>query len=439
MIQHNLIQTDYGYYCKICRWKWRSPPTSGCPGVQRFGRWVDIPNHLKTKSELFKAGLKPGDNLGPDGCLYPPTDRHPRYWLYDARQAIPKHKQPANLGEDLAIEKAIAIEAKRLWENKEIYTETYKTALISALPMVRAKFISFKAKAQVTNLPGEFSCIEIETSKSLPTHIKAIEFTRKFLEQLLCQGIPNRTLDRENLHEYLRQWGSGFIRLQDSEAGFYVRVNQNLLTVEYKTYRTAGMPTVAQTTSLPTYQNDLAKPNINYWSWSKSPESWQFCPELTALLTLPEPNPLVRLVLEALPEGKDPFFNPEKSNPSSKLNFSSFAKRGKFALRADKSLIRNAFIEWHKTAQLKLGIAPLNQIYQVVYGASWELIEEILTPSSGEWWEVLGVTPDASKDDVKKAYRSLLGMFHPDINKSVGSHERAVAINRAYEQYEETH
>ncbi len=438
MTNHNLIQTDYGCYCTICHWKWRSIPTSRCPGVHRFGRWVDIPNHLKTKSELFKAGLKPGDNLGPDGCLYPPIDRHPRYWLYDERQAIPKHKQPSNFGEDLAIEKAIAIEAKRLWENKEVYTETYKTAVISALPMVRAKFISFKAKAQVTHIPGEFNCIEIETNKSLPTHIKAIEFTRQFLEQLLLQGVPNRTLDRENLHEYLRQWGSGFIRLQDSGSGFYIRVNHNLLTVENKNYYATVMPRVEQATK-PTYKNDLAKPNINYWSWLSSPESLQVCPELTALLTLPEPNSLVRLVLEVLPEGKDPFFDPEKSFPSSKINFDSFSKRGKYALRADKYLIRNAFIEWHNTAKLELGIAPLNQIYQVVYGAAWGLIEEILTPSSGEWWEVLGVTPNASKDDVKKAYRSLLGIFHPDINKSVGAHERAVAINRAYEQYEKKH
>ena len=121
MTKHNLIPTDYGCYCKICHWKWRSLPTSPCPGVHRFGRWVDIPSYLKTKSELYKAGLKPGDNLGPDGCLYPPSDRHPRYWLYDERQAIPKHQQTANSGEDLAIEKAIALEAKRLWQNKEIY------------------------------------------------------------------------------------------------------------------------------------------------------------------------------------------------------------------------------------------------------------------------------------------------------------------------------
>src|SRR3712207_8937322 len=41
----------------------------------------------------------------------------------------------------------------------------------------------------------------------------------------------------------------------------------------------------------------------------------------------------------------------------------------------------------------QLGIGTLKSIYQVVYGASWNLIQEILTPVSGEWWEVLGVKP----------------------------------------------
>ena len=438
MTKHNLTKTDYGCYCTSCRWKWRTPPTSGCPGVPRFGRWVDVPDYLKTKSELFKAGLKPRENLGPDGCLQPQNDKYPRYWLYDARQAIPKHKPTSDTGEDLAKERAIAYEAKRLWESKQVYTETYKGTAISALPLVRAKFISFKARAQVSGLPGEFDCVEVETNRSLATHIQAVQFTREFLDQLLKQGVPNRTLDRENLHEYLRQWGSGLIRLQDSGAGFYIRVNCDSLKVESNDFWDVGAPTTAQKTGLfSPYTSLLAKPNINYWSWSSHPESQQVCPELTLLLTLPEPNPSVRQVLEALPEGKDPFFEPEKNSHHSRLNFSTFSTRGRFALREDKYKLRSAFIEWHEAAQSQLGIEPLNRIYQVVYGTSWELIEEILTPSSGEWWEVLGVKPNASKAEVKKAYRRLVGMFHPDINKSVKAHERVVAINRAYEQYQE--
>ncbi len=439
MTQHNLIKTDYGCYCKICQWKWRTPPTDRCPGVPRFGRWTGVPDYLKTKSELFKAGLKPRDNLGPDGCLQSAGDKFPRYWLYDERQAIPKHKPTAEVGKDVAQERAIASEAKRLWENKQTYIEKYKGALITALPLVRAKFISFKARAQISGIPGEFNHVEVETNRSSATHINAIEVTREFLDQLLKQGVPNRTLDRENLHEYLRQWGSGFIRLQDSGAGFYIRVNCEPLKLdEHKVFWDVEAPTPEPTTNLlSTYKDLLVKPNVNYWSWSSHPESRQVCPELTMLLTLPEPNSLVRQVLEALPEGKDPFFDSDKSSYSSRRSFSRFSIRGKFALRDDKYKLRTAFIDWHHVAESQLGSDMLDRIYQVVYGVPWKLIQEILTPSSGEWWEVLGVQPSASKTEVKQAYRRLVGMFHPDINKSEGAHDRAVAINRAYEQYQE--
>jgi hypothetical protein len=67
--------------------------------------------------------------------------------------------------------------------------------------------------------------------------------------------------------------------------------------------------------------------------------------------------------------------------------------------------------------------------------------EQIPTPSfipiDGEWWEVLGVKPDATQAQVKQAYRRLAGLFHPDINKSEEAHDTTVALNRAYEQYRE--
>lgn len=436
MLTHKLIKTDYGCYCTICNWKWRRPPTEQCPGVPRFGRWHDVPDYLKTKSELFKAGLKPRENLGAGGCLQPASDLHPRYWLYDARQAIPKHKQTFEFGEDLAQEKAIASEAKRLWENKENYTETYKGSVITASPLVRAKFISFKAKAQISGIPGEFNHVEVETNKSLPSHIEAIEFTKDFLDQLLKQGVPNHTLDRQNFHDYLRQWGGGFIRLQESGAGFSIRVNFSPFQSEYQavsTTKTANLKTNLSSS----YNNFLAQPNVNYWSWLHNPAIHNICPELTVLLTLPEPNFLVRQVLEALPEGKNPFFNSDHRASTSPLDASRFSTKGKFALREDKYKLRHAFIDWHYITQSQLGTDILNRIYQIVYGADWELIQEILTPSSGEWWEVLGVQPSASKTEVKKAYRKLLGLFHPDVNKNLDAHEKAVIINRAYEQYQE--
>jgi hypothetical protein len=438
LTKHNLTTTHDGYRCSICHWKWRTPPTSPCPGVHRFARWGDVPEYLKTKNQLLKAGLKPRDNLYPDGCLQPRGDFSLPYWLYDERQAIPMHKQTAPTSENVANARAIASEARRLWEKREIYTETYGGCRIEALPVYRAKFICFKAKAIISGIPGPFNQVEIETSKSLLTHIEAIEVTKEFLAQLFKAGIPNRTQDRENFHQYLRQWGSGLLRLPESDVGFYIRVNVEQQQVENKSAFNFNSPTVAETTnSISVYKNLLAKPNINYWSWAKNSESRQICPELTTLLTLPEPNSLVRQVLEALPEGKDPFYLPEKRGNRSSLDFLDNSLKGKFAERQDKYKLRSAFIEWHIATESQVGTTILKRIYRVVYGVSLQLIEEIIAPNYGEWWEVLGVQPDASKVEVKRAYRQLLGKFHPDINKSEGAHDRSVALNRAYEQYQQ--
>lgn len=48
-------------------------------------------------------------------------------------------------------------------------------------------------------------------------------------------------------------------------------------------------------------------------------------------------------------------------------------------------------------------------------------------------FEVLGIKPGATEDDVKKAYRSLAKKFHPDKNKDAGAEEKFKEISAAYE------
>ena len=50
-----------------------------------------------------------------------------------------------------------------------------------------------------------------------------------------------------------------------------------------------------------------------------------------------------------------------------------------------------------------------------------------------DYYEVLGLSKDASSDDIKKSYRKLAKKYHPDINKEAGAEEKFKEINEAYE------
>ncbi len=49
-----------------------------------------------------------------------------------------------------------------------------------------------------------------------------------------------------------------------------------------------------------------------------------------------------------------------------------------------------------------------------------------------DYYEVLGVTRDANKDQIKDAYRKLALQYHPDRNKEAGAEERFKEISEAY-------
>lgn len=50
-----------------------------------------------------------------------------------------------------------------------------------------------------------------------------------------------------------------------------------------------------------------------------------------------------------------------------------------------------------------------------------------------DYYEILGVKPDASEAEIKASYRKLARKFHPDKNKEAGAEEKFKAINEANE------
>ena len=50
-----------------------------------------------------------------------------------------------------------------------------------------------------------------------------------------------------------------------------------------------------------------------------------------------------------------------------------------------------------------------------------------------DYYEILGVSRDADKEDIKQAYRRLARKYHQDVNKEPGAEDRFKEINRAYE------
>ncbi len=49
------------------------------------------------------------------------------------------------------------------------------------------------------------------------------------------------------------------------------------------------------------------------------------------------------------------------------------------------------------------------------------------------YYQILGVDPQASLEDIKKAFRKKAKMYHPDINKSPDAHNEFVKIHEAYD------
>jgi molecular chaperone DnaJ len=61
------------------------------------------------------------------------------------------------------------------------------------------------------------------------------------------------------------------------------------------------------------------------------------------------------------------------------------------------------------------------------------MVKDRSMASKRDYYEVLGVSRNASDDEIKKAFRRLAKQYHPDANKEAGAEARFIEINEAYE------
>lgn len=48
------------------------------------------------------------------------------------------------------------------------------------------------------------------------------------------------------------------------------------------------------------------------------------------------------------------------------------------------------------------------------------------------YYDILGIEENATERQIKSAYRTLVKMYHPDVNSDPGSHQRFIAVDKAY-------
>jgi len=100
--QHQLeprADGETGVACTACKRIWKRTPRTTCPGVPVYG-WGAAPEHLKTMSQLKRAGLKLAQDQPAEGCVIGQSI----YYLYDERQAVTR--PPATPAQLAALEKA---------------------------------------------------------------------------------------------------------------------------------------------------------------------------------------------------------------------------------------------------------------------------------------------------------------------------------------------
>lgn len=142
-------------------------------------------------------------------------------------------------------------------------------------------------------------------------------------------------------------------------------------------------------------------------------------------------------------------------------NVGTYRRGGQDIMYADQSAAKNdpgvaVYFNWNSTTyviacdkwdsvwdNIQACMKTVNAIRGIERWGSGEMVKSAFsgfkelpspppTPSTTrKWWDVLGLSPNATAESVKYAYRSLLFKHHPDKG---GTHEKVVELNNAWEQ-----
>lgn len=143
---HQLEQVEGEYHCMVCLWRWKSRPTSICPGVPRL-----YGEYFLTYTQLQKKHLKPADREKPDACYYRNSTRE-YVWLYDERKALPRR---------IETEAQKAAHAKA-WATTQ---EKYRCPKCKQAPECLAEMKQYRAGGLLCNKCAEWEAYEAEQDR----------------------------------------------------------------------------------------------------------------------------------------------------------------------------------------------------------------------------------------------------------------------------------
>jgi hypothetical protein len=93
----------------------------------------------------------------------------------------------------------------------------------------------------------------------------------------------------------------------------------------------------------------------------------------------------------------------------------------------------------YKSVTIRVPLPLKGEVMELITQFHRDNEKYLLLPVEGEWWEVLGVSPHATVDEVREAYRELAKRYHPDTNLRLDAHARSAVLNQAYEDFKRQH